>query len=87
MDQMAASIKLHYLSINIRHYPIISTLLKPLAGILVRKEIIQQYMDYSQRAADKLNCRLSPDAAIERPDIVSQLRSEDRGEGLTPDEV
>jgi cytochrome P450 len=88
MDQMAASIKLHYLSINIRHYRIISTLLKPLAGILIPKEIIQQHMDYSQRAADKLKRRLSPDAAIERPDIVSQLlRSEDRVEGLTPDEV
>jgi hypothetical protein len=35
MDQMAASIKLHYLSINLRWYPIVNNLLKPLAGYLV----------------------------------------------------
>lgn len=88
MDQMAASIKLHYLSINLRYYPIINTLLKPLAGFLIPKEIIKQHMDYRERAAAKLKRRLSPSAAIDRPDIVSRLlRSEDRGEGLTPDEI
>jgi cytochrome P450 len=88
MDQMAASIKLHYLSINLRWYPIVNNLLKPLAGFLVPKEIIEQHKDYCQRSAEKLKRRLSPEAAIERPDIVSQLlRSENRKEGLTPDEV
>jgi cytochrome P450 len=88
MDQMAASIKFHYLSINLRHYPIINTLLKPLAVFLIPKEIIKQHMDYRQRTAAKLKHRLSPSTAIYRPDIVSQLlRSEDRGEGLTQDEV
>jgi cytochrome P450 len=88
MDQMAASIKLHYLSINLRHYPIINTLLKSLGGFFIPKELIKQHMDYRQRATEKLKRRLSPSAAIDRPDIVSQLlRSEDRGEGLTPDEV
>lgn len=88
MDQMAASIKLNYLSINLRWYPIINTLLKPLAGFLVPKEIIAQHMDYSKRSAEKLERRLSPSAAIDRPDIVSQLlRSKDHREGLTPDEV
>jgi cytochrome P450 len=88
MDHMAASIKLHYLSINIRHYPIFNTLLKPLAGLLVPKEIIRQHMDYRERAAAKLKRRLSSSAAIERPDIVSQLlRSEDQEKGLTPEEV
>ncbi|KAF2001344.1 isotrichodermin C-15 hydroxylase [Amniculicola lignicola CBS 123094] len=88
MDQMAASIKLNYLSINLRHYPIVSTLLKPISGFLVPKEIIEQHLDYRRRATAKLQRRLSPNAAIDRPDIVSQLlRSEDRGEGLTSDEV
>jgi cytochrome P450 len=45
-------------------------------------------MDYQQHATVKLKRRLSPSAAIEPPDILSQLlRSENRGEGLTPDEV
>jgi cytochrome P450 len=84
MHQMAASIKLHYLSINLRYYSIVSILLKPLAGFLIPKEIIEQHMDYRQRAVAKLKRRLSPSAAIDRPDIVSQLlRSEDRGAGLT----
>ncbi|KAF2115522.1 cytochrome P450 [Lophiotrema nucula] len=88
MAQMAAAIKLHYLSINLRYYPIINTLLKPIAGFLIPKDIIKQQMDYRQRAAAKLKRRLSPSSTIDRPDIVSQLlRSEDRGEGLTPDEV
>jgi cytochrome P450 len=88
MDQMAASIKLHYLSINLRWYPIVNNLLKPLAGFLVPKEIIEQHMNYRQRSAEKLKRRLAPEANIERPDIVSQLlRSEDRRDGLTPDEV
>lgn len=88
MAQMAASIKLHYLSIHLRYYPVIETLLKPLARFLVSKEIIKQYMDYRQSASAKLKRRLSPSTAIERPDIVSQLlRSDDREEGLTPDEV
>jgi cytochrome P450 len=88
MDQMAASIKLHYLSINLRWYPVVNNLLKPLAGYLVPPEIIKQHMDYSQRSAEKLKRRLSPEAAVDRPDIVSQLlRSENRKEGLTPDEV
>lgn len=88
MAQMAAAIKLHYLSINIRHYPIVSTLLKPLAGLLVPKDLIRQQTDYRHRAAAKLKRRLSPSSAIDRPDIVSQLyRSEDRKDGLTSDEV
>lgn len=88
MDQMAASIKLHYLSIDLRWYPIINNMLKPLAGFLVPQEIIKQHMEYVQRSTEKLKRRLSPDAAVKRPDIVSQLmRSEDRGDGLTQDEV
>lgn len=88
MDQMAASIKLHYLSINLRYYPITNTLLRPLAGFLIPKEIIKQHTDYHRRAAAKLKRRLSPVAAIDRPDIVSKLlRSEDREEGLTTSEV
>jgi cytochrome P450 len=87
MDQMAASIKLNYLSINIRHFPIINSLLKPLAGLLIPTEIIEQHKDYRQRAAAKLERRLlSTD--IDRPDIVSRLlKSKNRNEGLTPDEV
>lgn len=88
MSQMAAAIKLHYLSINLRYYPIINNLLKPIAGFLIPKDIIKQQMDYRQRAEAKLKRRLSPDSTIDRSDIVSKLlRSEDREEGLTPDEV
>lgn len=88
MDQMAASIKLNYLSIKIRHFPIINLLLKPLAGFLIPKEIVEQHIDYRKRATAKLERRLQSSAAIDRPDIVSQLlKSEDRDEGLTPDEV
>ncbi|KAF2830934.1 cytochrome P450 [Ophiobolus disseminans] len=88
MSQMADSIKLHYLSINLRWYPIFNSMLKPFARFLVPKEIIVHHMDYVQRSTEKLKRRLSPEANIKRPDFVSQLlRSEDRGEGLTPDEV
>ncbi|KAI9708933.1 MAG: hypothetical protein M1820_003627 [Bogoriella megaspora] len=88
MAQMAAAIKLHYLSINLRYYPFINNLLKYLAGFLIPKDIIKKQEDYRQRSAAKLERRLSPNSAIDRPDIVSQLlRSEDRAEGLTPDEV
>lgn len=88
MDQMAASIKLHYLSINLRHYPIITALMKPLGPFLMPKDIVAQHMDYGQRSAAKLKRRLSSKDAADRPDIVSQLmRSEDRDEGLTSEEV
>ncbi|PSN67771.1 isotrichodermin C-15 hydroxylase [Corynespora cassiicola Philippines] len=88
MDQMAASIKLHYLSINLRYYPIVNNLLKPLAGFLIPKEIIKQHMAYRQSATEKLNRRLSPDTVIDRPDIASKLiRSEHPEQRLTPDEV
>ncbi|PVI07279.1 cytochrome P450 [Periconia macrospinosa] len=89
MDQMAASMKLHYLSINLRHYPIITALTKLLGPFLVPKDIVAQHMDYSQRSAEKLKRRLaSKDSIDRRPDIISQLmRSEDRDEGLTSQEV
>lgn len=88
MNQMAASIKLHYLSINLRHYPIVTTLLKPIAGLVIPEKIIKQHTDYRKHAAMKLKRRLSPAAELDRPDIVSQLlRSEDRGECLTSEEV
>ncbi|KAL1597930.1 hypothetical protein SLS60_008418 [Paraconiothyrium brasiliense] len=86
MDQMAASIKLNYLSINIRHFPIINSMLKPLAGFLVPPEIMKQHMDYRDRATAKLNRRLK--STVDRHDVVSQiLKSEDHTEGLTPEEV
>jgi cytochrome P450 len=88
MDQMAAVIKLHYLDINLRHYRTVTTLLKSLSGFLIPKDIVKQQMDYRQRSRAQLERRLSPSSAINRPDIVSQLlRSEDRKEGLTPEEV
>lgn len=88
MDQMAASIKLNYLSINIRHFPIINNMLKPLAGFLIPPEIMKQHKDYSDRAKAKLDRRLNSTTAADRHDVVSQLlKSEDHTEGLTPDEV
>lgn len=88
MGQMTATIKMHYLTINLRHYPTITTLLKSLSGFLIPKEIVRQHVDFRQRSRAQLERRLSPSSAINRPDIVSQLlRSEDRKEGLTPDEV
>jgi cytochrome P450 len=88
MSQMAAAIRLHYISINLRYYPLITIILKPLAGFLLPKGIIKQQMDYRQRSAAKLKCRLESDSASHRPDIVSKLlKSEDRDEGLTPEEV
>lgn len=88
MSQMAAVIKLHYLTINLRHYRTITTLLKSLSGFLIPKDIIEQQMDYRQRSRAQLERRLDPSSSINRPDIVSQLlRSEDQKEGLTPEEV
>ncbi|KAF2650799.1 isotrichodermin C-15 hydroxylase [Lophiostoma macrostomum CBS 122681] len=88
MSQMAAAIRLHYLSINLRYYPIITLLLKPLAGILIPKGLIKQQIDYRDRSAAKLKRRLESESADDRADIVSKLlRSEDREEGLTSDEV
>jgi cytochrome P450 len=88
MAQMGAAIKLHYFSIHLRYYPVINSLLKPLAGFLIPKGIIEQQMDYRQRSAEKLERRLQSDPAAERSDIVSKLmRSEDKEEGLTKDEV
>ena len=87
MDQMAASIKLNYLLINIRHFPIINSMLKPLEGFLVLPEIIKQHKDYRDRATAKLNRRLNS-TTVDRYNIVSQiLKSEDHTEGLTPNEV
>jgi cytochrome P450 len=88
MDQMAASIKLNYLSINIRHFPIINSMLKPLAGFLIPPEIMKQHKDYRDRATAKLDRRLNSTAAADRQDVVSQiLKSENHAEGLTPNEV
>lgn len=88
MAQMASAIKLHYLSINLRHYSIINNLLKPLAGLFIPKEIIKQQREYRQSATEKLKRRLGRSPPASRPDIVSQLlRSDDRTKGLTPDEV
>ncbi|KAF2011846.1 cytochrome P450 [Aaosphaeria arxii CBS 175.79] len=87
MDQMAASIKLNYQSINIRHFPIVNWLLKPLGGFLIPKEIIKQHMDYRQRSTEKLERALRSNDT-DRQDIVSQLlKSNERSEGLTHEEV
>lgn len=88
MDQMAASIKLNYLSINIRHFPVINSILKPLAGFLIPPEIMEQHKEYRARAKAKLDRRLNSTTAADRHDVVSQiLKSENHTEGLTPDEV
>jgi cytochrome P450 len=88
MDQMAASIKLNYLSINIRHFPIINSMLQPLARFLIPPEMMKQHKDYRDRATAKLDRRLNSPTAADRQDIVTQiLKSESHTEGLTPGEV
>ena len=86
MTQMAAAIKLHYISINLRHYPIITAVLKPFSSYLLPPDLMAQQMDYHKRSTEKLNRRLASDT--NRPDIVSQLlKSDDGKDGLTPEEI
>lgn len=86
MANMGGVIKLNYLTIHLRYYPLMTTILKPLQALLIPRETIMQLMDYRQRAAAKLDRRLK--SQVDRPDIVSQLlRSGEDQEGLTHDEV
>ena len=58
MAQMAGAIRLRYLSINLRHYPVIDALLNVVGRFLIPKKIIEQQTDYCQRTARKLERRL-----------------------------
>lgn len=88
MAQMAATIKLQYLSTNLRHYPLLNNLLRPIARFLTPKDITAQQRDHRQRSEAKLKRRLSPTYKPDGADIVSKLvRSDDREQGLTYDEV
>jgi cytochrome P450 len=75
MAQIGAAIELHYLSINLRHYPILNSLSKPVASLMISRDIVSQEVDYRHRTKAKVQRRLA--SQVDRLEIISQLVKSD----------